>query len=592
MRVAVAFCLILAAAAFAVHAISLPRQVFFERKSFPSEWKLVGFPASTDKFSFTLALKQQNLDVLDRTFWAVSTPGNPEYRNFLSREEILAIVSPSAHDRTIVKNFLHSQGVMDIVDRGDNIHCKSTVAVAEKLFKTSFYVFSHETKNVRIIRQMGEYSLPAYITKYVEMVSGVSEFPMIKKRAPRTPNVADAAVVPQTLSAVYNIPADASASNTSQGVIEFGAGEYFSPSSLQTFAKNVGLTIAPLESSHIISPEPPVGIEGTLDIQYIAAMGTDAANWYWTETNWLYDWSSSFFAAADVPNIVSLSYGWAEYDQCNPEISDECSVLGVNALQYVTRVNTEFQKVGTRGVSIIVASGDSGANGRTDGGCTDKILHPDYPAASPYVTSVGATQLETPEVKLANPPPVCKSSFQCASGGNETAVSYAFSQFTSGGGFSNFAAQPDYQTDAVKAYLSSGVALPPASYFNVSGRAYPDVAALGHNFVIYDLSEGGFVEVGGTSASAPSFAGMMSLANQVALAKDGKPLGFLNPFLYQMFAAQPNTFRDIIYGDNKCTEDGCSLSCKGFVAAKGWDPVTGLGVPDVTNILSYVSANL
>jgi len=47
---------------------------------------------------------------------------------------------------------------------------------------------------------------------------------------------------------------------------------------------------------------------------------------------------------------------------------------------------SEFQKIGLRGISIVVASGDSGANGRTDPDCTMPTLLPDYPAASPFVT--------------------------------------------------------------------------------------------------------------------------------------------------------------------------------------------------------------
>jgi subtilase family serine protease len=223
--------------------------------------------------------------------------------------------------------------------------------------------------------------------------------------------------------------------------------------------------------------------------------------------------------------------------------------------------------------------------------CTQNTLHPDYPAASPYVTSVGATQLNSEVFKLTNPPPVCKT-LQCASGGTETAVSYQVSSFTSGGGFSDYAAQPDYQTKVVGAYLSSGTALPPSTYFNASGRGYPDVAALGHNFLVYDSSEGGFFAVGGTSASSPSFAGYASFLNAAALKKDNKPLGFLNPLFYKMYDEQPNTFRDITVGDNICTENGCTASCKGYRCAAGWDPVTGLGVPDVTQILNYVNANL
>jgi len=84
----------------------------------------------------------------------------------------------------------------------------------------------------------------------------------------------------------------------------------------------------------------------------------------------------------------------------------------------------------------------------------------------------------------------------------------------------------------------------------------------------------------------------MGMLNGYVNQKTGRPLGFLNPLLYTMWAAQPNTFTDITVGNNKCTEDGCSSSCKGFITAKGWDPVTGLGTPVFANIQSYVQKNI
>merc|ERR1712093_78136 len=166
---------------------------------------------------------------------------------------------------------------------------------------------------------------------------------------------------------------------------------------------------------------------------------------------------------------------------------------------------------------------------------------------------------------LENPPPACSamgSSYACASGGLEVAVSQPVAGFTSGGGFSTYTPMPSYQKTAVQGYLSSGVALPPSTYFNSSNRGYPDVAALGNNFAVYLDSYGGWTTVGGTSASSPTFAGISSYLNSLSYNKTGKPLGFLNPLLYKMAADQPSAFTDIVSGDNKCTEDGCFSSCK------------------------------
>lgn len=243
-------------------------------------------------------------------------------------------------------------------------------------------------------------------------------------------------------------------------------------------------------------------------------------------------------------------------------------------------------KVGIRGVSILVASGDSGANARTDYQCTENHLNPDYPASSPYVTAVGATQITAPVAQTSQQPICTLNGLPCAQGTSEEAVSFDVASFTSGGGFSNYVSRPSYQNTAVSSYLKSGVKLPPAGYFNASGRAYPDVAANGHNYLC--TISGQVQPVGGTSASTPCFGGVVSLLNDARLNAGRNPLGFLNTLLYQMAAADPSTFHDITVGDNICTEAGCAPSCKGYLATKGWDPVTGLGTPSFSNMLKYV----
>jgi len=130
--------------------------------------------------------------------------------------------------------------------------------------------------------------------------------------------------------------------------------------------------------------------------------------------------------------------------------------------------------------------------------------------------------------------------------------------------------------------------MPPASYFNASGRAIPDVAAIGHNLLI--VLKGDDKPVDGTSASAPIFAAIVSMLNVASINATGKPLGFLNPFLYKMAVDEPAAFHDITVGDNICTAYGCASTCKGYEAAAGWDPVTGLGTPNFERMLAYVQA--
>lgn len=112
---------------------------------------------------------------------------------------------------------------------------------------------------------------------------------------------------------------------------------------------------------------------------------------------------------------------------------------------------------------------------------------------------------------------------------------------------------------------------------------------MGNNFMVYMNIAGGWSPVGGTSAATPTFAGIASRLNDLSYKMTSKPLGFLNPLLYQMQAEAPQTFHDVTVGDNKCTEQGCQSTCRGFYAAKGWDPVTGLGTPDATEMLAYLA---
>ena len=187
---------------------------------------------------------------------------------------------------------------------------------------------------------------------------------------------------------------------------------------------------------------------------------------------------------------------------------------------------------------------------------------------------------------MENPPPICEG-YDCVQGGIEEAVSSDVSYFTSGGGFSGMQTRPSYQEAVVEEYLSSSVELPPSSYYNRSGRAYPDVSALGNNIMCYVNGERS--PEGGTSASAPLFAGVLAILNSRLLELGRKPLGFVNPLLYKMAAEFPEAFNDVVDGDNACTEAGCTTDCKGFYASAGWDPVTGLGTPNVEKMLEYVT---
>jgi len=178
--------------------------------------------------------------------------------------------------------------------------------------------------------------------------------------------------------------------------------------------------------------------------------------------------------------------------------------------------------------------------------------------------------------------PICQTE-DCSTSKTEIVCSYPDALITSGGGFSTYIAQPSYQTAVVNQYLQTSE-LPPSTEFNASNRAFPDVAGLGHNYII---TYSGFNEiVDGTSCSTPVWAGIITRWNDYRLSMGKSPIGFANPMIYQMAAAVPNAFTDITSGNNFCTESCC---IEGFYAGPGWDAVTGFGTPSYPVMWNYIT---
>ena len=180
-------------------------------------------------------------------------------------------------------------------------------------------------------------------------------------------------------------------------------------------------------------------------------------------------------------------------------------------------------KLGLQGVSVLVASGDSGVAGQACLGTTGKVFSPDFPASCPYITAVGGTYLP-------------------AGANVATDAEVAVTRFPSGGGFSNIYEIPSYQSAAVTGYLTN---FPPtykayqtvnstniganSGIYNSAGRAYPDVSAVGDNVVIFSAGSEGLI--GGTSASSPAFGAILTRINEERIALKKSTIGFVNPVL-------------------------------------------------------------
>jgi kumamolisin len=206
-----------------------------------------------------------------------------------------------------------------------------------------------------------------------------------------------------------------------------------------------------------------------------------------------------------------------------------------------------LEDAATLGVSVCIAAGD---NGSTDG-VTDGLQHVDFPASSPYALACGGTKL-------------------AAAGGSITSEvvwnEVANNEGATGGGISAVFAIPDYQANAnVPPSVNPG---------NFVGRGVPDVAGDADPESGYDVYvDGQATVIGGTSAVAPLWAGLIARFNQLL----GKPVGFLNPTLYTQVAGAGG-FHDITSGNNGA-----------YQAGPGWDACTGWGSPDGAAIAGVVS---
>ncbi|KDR74659.1 hypothetical protein GALMADRAFT_123401 [Galerina marginata CBS 339.88] len=251
-------------------------------------------------------------------------------------------------------------------------------------------------------------------------------------------------------------------------------------------------------------------------------------------------------------NVISTSYGYNEAD-LSPSYTD--------------RQCAEYAKLGLMGVTVVYSSGDYGVAGNgglclnADGSQSEdgSIFNPSFPATCPFVTAVGATQVN-PGSSVTQPESACEQ------------VIY------SGGGFSNYFAMPKYQKQAVQKYLKNHKPTYAPGIWNSTGisRAYPDISANGANYAV--AVSGKFALVYGTSASAPVVGAILTMVNDARISWGKKPIGFINPTIYSDFFA--GSFNDITSGGNQ----GCKT--EGFTAVPGWDPVTGLGTPSFPRLLA------
>ncbi|EXV06545.1 peptidase S53 family protein [Metarhizium robertsii] len=580
-----------------------------------------------------IALKQSNLEKAEDYLLQVSDPASPKYGQHFTTQQIVDLFAPSEQSINQVKTWLVSSGIpagsIALSNSKGWINFNTTASELESLLKTKFYLYTNNATD-GVYFGTEAYSLPHDVSSLVDFVMpGISFTQMQKKTAriahpsssklqgasidPNGTDHCDTYVTPRCISALYQIPpAKLANPNNTLGIFET-EGDVYSQEDLNQFyaAAAPGIPKGTGPIIHLINgataPNPPssAGTESDLDfeiaipiiypqktslyqIQYPGNAGYKNFNYIFNDFLDAFsgpychdngdEGSGKECNDLTPPNVLSVSWGDSEDPSLVSfhKVRRRACIAPEARIQpnhdFAQRQCTEWMKYGLQGTSVFVASGDYGVAENTCLGPKQNIFVPDGLCGCPYITAVGSTYL----------PKGAKV------GDSEVATE----RFSSGGGFSNIFATPEWQHSAVSEYLTEhkpsyksynttdGKLPSSGGIYNRGGRGYPDISAIGDNGVV--VVGGSQGTIGGTSMSAPLVAAIFNRINEERLNIGKSPVGFINPALYKAYSKK--AFNDITKGDQP-GGGGCGTT--GFSAASGWDPVTGLGTPKYTQLLEY-----
>ncbi|KZV66821.1 family S53 protease [Peniophora sp. CONT] len=565
-RLLVAICFVASAFGAVVPAFMLQEA----RSSAPATFTRISAAPSDQVLNMRINLAMNDRDGLEAKLMEAATPGSASFRQWLSKDDVESFSKPSAARETTkaVTDWLssHSIEATPMTPAGDWLKIEVPVSKANELFNTEFSTFRHIATGDESVRTL-EYSVPADLEGLIKVVHPTTSFfgPLRGEHIVRVstsqlgerataPASCDAEITPTCLQALYNMPdtaiTDSKATLAVSAFVNTKEAENANIADMKTFLtqfrpdldSSLTFNTILLDGATNSQDGNQTGGEANLDIQYTLGMangipttfvdvGPDSKD---NDDGGL-DIIAALLAESNPPQVISTSYNSPENEHSRGLADALCD---------------QYMALTSRGVTITFSTGDGGVAAVPGGSCVGEAFVPTSPAC-PFVTLVGATQNVSPEVGAA----------------------------LSAGGFSNYfgQAQAPWQANAVETYLKK-LGSTNAGKFNASGRAYPDVSAMGENVQI--IVNGQTQGVGGTSCSSPIFSSVLALINDQLL-RAGKPvLGFANPFFY----ANPGAFNDITTGNNP----GCGTD--GFEATEGWDPVTGLGSPNYAALLEAALA--
>ncbi len=493
--------------------------------------------------TISLVLRPRSTDA-SAAIAALSDPTSPEYRHFLSPQEYAQRYGADSATMAGVAAALRAAGlrVATSTASASMLTAQGTVAALNALFDVQLGDYC-DTHGQRFIAPDVAPHIPASLVG-VSGVLGLDTHSVMHTGSlllPRRPLVSGVAGFgPTELRAAFDLkPLYSSGLSGANQTVALPEIDQFRQSDTQAYDQTFGLhtgkvTVTPVAGGATSSSPEPV-----LDIEVIHAVAP-AANID------VYESQADLSSVAQMFNqivsdnhaqVISISLG-----ACEKGLDPS------TARSFYASIDSSFQQAAAQGMSVLVASGDSGAFG-----CQDANLSVQEPSSSPFVTAVGGTALFTNADGSYSREAGWEGPLESAGGGGGVSVVYQRPSWQVGPGVNN--------------QQSNGA------------RQVPDVAADADPLTGYSVYYSGrsgcsgsdcWQVVGGTSGAAPFWAGIVLLANQLSRSHGGKSLGLLNPLLYQLGSGlqASQVFHDVTIGGNLY-----------YPAAPGWDYSTGLGTP-------------
>jgi subtilase family serine protease len=548
-------------------------------------------------------------------------PRSPHYHKWLTPAQYSSRFGMTANDLSKVSSWLQSQGLeVHGASRNRNeISFTGSVGQVEYALKTEIHKYA--IRGQERFANATDISLPAAFAGSVIGVRGLNNFqprPHYRQPSARfTSNLSgNHFLIPGDFAVIYHVPSNLD--GTGQTIAVVGQTSV-NTSDLDAFRSASGLP-ATNSTNFQTMLVPGTGTatscsgdltEADLDLEWseavaknatikyvFAGLGSGTGNTCTNRNSNVFD-ALQYAIENNVAPIISISYGNCE----------------ANLGSFALTMQQWAQQANAQGQTITSASGDAGGADCDTGNSATKGLAVDVPASVPEVTGVGGTEFTGDSSACASG--TCGSAGAPAdqywSGSNSltsgaSALQYipekAWNDTTQslaqnppggldagGGGASSVFGKPSWQTGT--GVPADGKRDVPDIALNASNAHDPYLFCTGGSCTNgFRDSANNLSAVGGTSAGAPTFAGILALINQ---ATSSNGLGNVNPMLYSLAASSSNAFHDVTSGDNKvpCTTGtkNCSSTTIGFSAGSGYDQVTGLGSLDVTNLISAWTAD-